>query len=94
MGQLDIQTRRMIIRLNNKGMNGATIQKELEAEHGIQVTSRTINRFLRCYLLAKSIARKHGSGRPSKVTENVLQMVEEVMDSDDETTAAHLQNHL
>ena len=49
MGQLDLKAKRIVIRLCNKGMNGVQIEKELQAEYSISVTSQAINRFLRSY---------------------------------------------
>lgn len=68
MGQLDLKAKQIIIRLHNKGVNGVQIEKELRAEHSISVTSQAVNRFLRYYKIKKCIARKQGSGRPSKIT--------------------------
>ena len=94
MGQLDLKAKRIVIRICNKGMNGVQIEKELQAEYSISVTSQAIDRFLRSYKIRKSIARKQGSGRPSKITDNVLQMIDDAMTNDDETTATQLQSIL
>lgn len=94
MGQLDLKAKRIMIRLHNKGMNGVQIEKELRVEHNISVTSQAVNRFLRYYKIKKCIARKQGSGRPSKITETVLQLIEDAMNNDDETTATQLQSIL
>ena len=61
---------------------------------GIMVTlsySRTtIWKFLREYAMHGSLARKEGSGRPTKITVMVKQLVERQMLHDDETTAYQL----
>ena len=75
-------------------MNGVQIEKELRVEHSISVTSQAVNRSLRYYKIKKCIARKRGSGRPSKITETVLQLIEDAMNNDDETTATQLQSIL
>ena len=41
-----------------------------------------------------SVARKPGSGRPTKVTQQVKDLIEEQMQTDDRTTAAELKHML
>ena len=49
-----------------------------------------ISNFLKRYRSTGTIARRPGSGRPTKVTEEVKRVVEEQMRVDDETTAYQL----
>ena len=42
----------------------------------------------------KAIARKPGSGRPTRISSEVPQIIEEAMCKDDETTATQLQSRL
>ena len=51
---------------------------------------RGIAKFLKKYLETSSISRRPGSGRPSKVTIEIKQFVEQQMRLDDETTAHQL----
>ena len=54
-------------------------------------TSRSgICKFIRRYKETGSIGRRPGSGRPSKITEEIKQIVEEQMRKDDETSAFQL----
>ena len=49
-----------------------------------------MHKFLLKFEETGSIARRVGSGRPSKVTSKIKQIVEEQMRRDDETTAYQL----
>ena len=49
-----------------------------------------ICKFIRRYKETGSIGRRPGSGRPSKITEEIKQIVEEQMRKDDETSAFQL----
>lgn len=49
-----------------------------------------IYKFLRTYSATGSIGRRIGSGRPSKITGEIKQIVEQQMRLDDETTAYQL----
>ena len=66
------------------------IRKLLAEDDHILVTCLTIWRFLRNYANTQSLARKEGSGRPSKVTSQFKAIVEHYMEMDDETTAYQL----
>ena len=57
---------------------------------GIVTTRQTIARFIKQFIATASIAKKQGSGRPSKITERVIELVEKRMREDDETTAVQL----
>ena len=56
----------------------------------IVTTRQTIARFIKRFSETGSMFRKDGSGRPSKITDRVLQLVERRMTEDDETTAVQL----
>ena len=49
-----------------------------------------IHKFLKKYEATGSISRRVGSERPSKVTAEIKEIVEEQMRADDETTAYQL----
>ena len=51
---------------------------------------QTVARFIKRFLATGTISRKEGSGRPSKITDRVLALVEQAMRADDETTAVQL----
>ena len=74
---------------NSKGLLPYQILSALKVE-GIFTTRQTVARFLLRYKYSGSIARKEGSGRPSKVSDYVLKLVERRMREDDETTATQL----
>ena len=58
------------------------------------MTKVGIWKFLKKYRETGTIARQRGSGRPCKITREVLAIVEEQMRKDDETTAVQLQRLL
>ena len=76
---LSTYEKQRILFYNSKGLQ---ILSALKVE-GIFTTRQTVARFLLRY-------RKEGSGRPSKVSDYVLKLVERRMGEDDETTATQL----
>lgn len=66
------------------------IRKVLFDEDHILVSRVTVWKFLRNYAKTQNLARKEGSGRPSKVTPEVKAIVEHHMKVDDEMTAYQL----
>ena len=76
-----------------EGLYPSEIQSALKVE-SIYTTRQTVARFSKNYLETKSICRKDGSGRRSKITVRVLELVEEQMKKDDETTAVQLHSLL
>ena len=81
-----------IIFLFAQGLKAPTIKKVLRKEN-LKCSRVRIAKFLKVYQATGSIARRPGSGRPSKVTAEIKQIVEEQMRLDDETTAYQL-HHL
>ena len=78
-----------ILHFYSKGYKAPTIQKFLASEN--LVCSRVgIAKFIKVFLRTGSICRQPGSGRPSKVTREVKDLVEQQMRLDDETTAYQL----
>ncbi len=75
------------------GQKSTTIVKSLK-EEGLVVTVSGVCRLLLKYHQTGTIARRPGSGRPSKITIDVLRIVEGQMRLDDETTAIQLQKIL
>ena len=85
----DDYTKQRILIFYFKGYRSPTISKLLEDE-GIFVCRRGVAKFIIRYLATGSIARCPGSGRRTKITEDVKRVVEEQMKVDDETTATQL----
>ena len=78
-----------IVFFRAKGYKVPTIAKLLRRE-GIRSNRVGISKFLRMFEEAGNFNRRVGSGRPSKVTREIKQVVEEQMLHDDETTAVQL----
>ena len=72
-----------------QGLQPSQIVSALKVED-IHTTRQTVARFIRRFQQTKTIARKEGSGRPSKITPRVRRIVDEAMKNDDETTAIQL----
>lgn len=75
--------------LHFAGYKSPTIAKLLW-EEGMQASRQGIDKFIRQYRQTGTIARKLGSGHPSKVTAEMKTLVEEQMHLDDETTTVQL----
>ena len=74
-----------------KGLTATAISKALSKE-GVTYspTCKSVSLLLRKLREGQSIFRKPITGRPSKVTQRVKDVIEEQMQKDDETTAAEL----
>ena len=83
-----------ILHYHFKGFTAYTIAKCLRKYDGIDVSVFGVSKFIKHYKEMRSIARKPGSGRLSKVTSRVKELVEEQMQRDDETTATQLHSFL
>ena len=81
--------RQRIIFYHNQGYKAPTIERLLRAE-GLAASRRGISKFIAKYREAGSIGRQTGSRRPSKITAEVKEIVEEQMQTDDETSAHQL----
>ena len=82
-----------IIRYLRLGFKSSTIAAFLLRE-GLQVSVSGVAYFIKKYKATASISRKPGSGRPTKITLEILSIVEQQMQDDDETTAVQLQKLL
>ena len=78
-----------ILHFASLGLKPPTIANELQKER-LKCSRVGIYKFLKHYRETGSIGRKVGSGRPSKVTAEIKQIVEDQMRLDDETTAYQL----
>ena len=87
----EYEKRRMVF-LWKEGYKAPTIAKIVRRE-GIIASRRGIDKFLHMFAERHTIARRSGSGRPSKITAEVKQEVERIMQQDDETSAIQL-HHL
>ena len=75
------------------GKHPYTIAKLLR-EEGLQTSRCGVAKVLRKYKQTGSIGCRPGSGRPSKISLQVLHIVEAQMQLDDETTAVQLEKIL
>ena len=82
-----------IVDLYTKGLRAPSIQVKL-AREGLTTTRQGIYKFLRKFEEAGTIARRPGSGRPSKVAGKIEQIIEAEMQKDDDTTVEQLQKLL
>ena len=75
--------------LYSKGLTPRGIVDALEGE-GLRASRRGIAKLINRVTDTGSLERQPGSGRPSKITPKILQIVEEQMRRDDETTVVQL----
>ena len=83
-------TKQRIVFYDAQNFKPPTIQKLLLEEEGLITTRQGITKFLKNYRLTGAIDRCHGSGRPTKASVEVREIVEQQMRLDDETTAIQL----
>lgn len=86
---LSMYEKQRILFYYRNGLKPAEIASAFRVE-GMYTCRSTVGRFLKRFLATGTISRKEGSGRPSKITEEVLELVEQAMKADDETTATQL----
>ena len=75
------------------GKGSSTITRLLK-EEGIFVNRSSMYRFFKKYERTACITHKPGSGKPMKITPEILSIVERQMQADNETTAVQLQKIL
>ena len=78
-----------ILYLHSQGLKAPTIVKVL-AQEKLKCSRVGVAKFLNVYKATGSIARQPDSGRPSKITAEIKEIVEAQMRLDDETTAYQL----
>ena len=88
--KLTLVIKRAVLKLSYQGFSARQIAMEVEKVYYVKVSRQAISKFLVQYQQTRCLVRKPGSGRPSKITDAVLQAVEAKMQSDDETTATQL----
>ena len=81
--------KRRILLFEAESYRPPTISKMLKSE-GIFISRQGVAKFLLRVKATGSITRQAGSGRPTKLTREVKEIVEEAMRNDDETTAVQL----
>ncbi len=89
MAALSKYAKERVVSLKQLGLNNRDIVLALKRE-GIDTTRQTVRRFHKRYSESGSIARRTGSGRPTLLTADCLELIEEMMQQDDETTAAQI----
>ena len=87
-------TKLRILHYSSKGFKPYAISRLLLKEEGIEVSRFGVSKFLEVYQTTFTISRQPGSGRPSKITAEVKELVEVKMQEDDETTATQLHRML
>ena len=93
MAVLSKYARERIVRMKRMGMSNTEVLVTLKRE-GVDVRAQTVRRFCKRYSASGSIARSTGSGRPTLLSTNVLQLIEEMMQQDDETTSVQIRSYL
>ena len=86
---LSIYEKQRILFYSSNGLLPSQIVSALKVDD-IHTTRQTVARFLRRFQQTQTIARKEGSGRPSKITPVVRDIVDRAMKDDNETTATQL----
>ena len=88
---LDVYTKKRILFYENLGLKPLSIVRELKRDIQCRRISREgVRLFLKQYKETGSIARKPGSGRPTKITAQAKRLVDDRLREDDETTATQL----
>ena len=83
---LSVYEKQRILFYYRQGLKPSETASALRVE-GIYTCRQTVARFVARFLATGTISHKEGSGRPSKITPRVLELVEQAMRADDETTA-------
>lgn len=84
-------TKLRIISLTWQGYKVSAVVEHLVLQDGIRVSKQGIRQFLKHYHRYKTILRKPGSGIPRILSPEAMQIINDVMRQDDETTATQLQ---
>ena len=84
--------KQQILYLYSQDLKAPTITKLLQKEK-LKCSRLGINKFIKLYETTCFVARQPGSGRPSKVTTEIKELVEAQIRLDDETTALQI-HHL
>ena len=93
MGDKYLYTKRRAIYFASKGLSCSATSRALTSE-GLSYSTKSVSLLLRKINGGGSIARKPGTGRSTKITQQVKDLIEEQMQADDETTAVELKRKL
>ena len=93
MSKYSLYKRQRIISLSEDGHKLPTIAKILHEEN-LVASRQGIQKFLKRYESSGAISRKEGTGKKSKVTEDIRRLIDEKMEEDDETSGMQLQKML
>lgn len=74
----------------SQGLKAPTIVKVVREEEQLSCTRVGVAKFLKKFEETGSLARRSGSGRPSKITGEIKEIVEQQVQHDDEATAVQL----
>ena len=91
MAVLSKYAKQRIVALKQSGVTSSGIVVQILENEGITTSAQTVRRFYIRYCQSGSIARRRGSGRPTILTDGVLQTIDQTMRENGETTAADLQ---
>ena len=91
MAVLSKYVKQRIVALKQSGVTSSGIVVQILENEEITTSAQTVCRFYIRYCQSGSIARRRGSGRPTILTDGVLQTIDQTMRENDETTAADLQ---
>ena len=93
MAALSKYARQRIVHLKRRGFHNFEIVKMLKREQ-ISTTASTVQCFYNRFCDTGSIERRPGSGRPTLLNVSVLNSIDQMMQGDDEITAAQIRAHL
>ena len=91
MAVLSKYAKQRILALKESGVTSSGIVVQILENEGITTSAQTVRHFYIRYCQSGSIARRRGSGRPTILTDGVLQTIDQTMRENDETMVADLQ---
>ena len=86
---VELYVKRRALYYAAKGLNPSAISRAL-GEEGQQYSRKSVSMLFRKVRETGSFSRKPGSGKSTKITQRVKDLIEEEMQKDDETTASQL----
>ena len=94
MAEVSHYIKHTILYLASKGWTAGYISSHLQEMYEVDLSRQSVSKFLSYYRSNKSVLRKSGSRRKTKITPEVKCIVEAKIQSDSETTATQLQQVL
>ena len=85
MSRLSEYAKLRIISMKSSGASSQTVQKTLTDE-GVTTTCETVRRVWKKYKIHGTVKSVHRSGRPTKATSYILQLIDSLMTENDEMT--------